>query len=205
MNRNWYYIKQGASGSIPPATVSCAAGSVSFSGNQGLFLASAITVGSGVGPVTASFEAQGVPDRIQIEYNGAIVADSLFVGDGLITSPNSYIPAILATTSFNVYNYNGSGFVYAGYSQSVSYTMADIADTGSVYNRSGNYGTGGGNGPGQIGVIGSYPYPISNCADGTIKVGFYKSTQYPAIVNIIVTGGPSGTAWSLVSLTCPSS
>jgi hypothetical protein len=204
MNRNWYYIKQGASGSIPPSTVSCAAGSVSFSGNEGMFLASAITVGSGIGPVTASFYAYGVPDRIQIEYNGAIVADSLFVGDDLL-SPGYNVAGLLATTSFNVYNYNGSGFIPAGYSQSVSYTMADIAYTGSAYNRSGNFGTGGGNGPNQIGVIQNFPSNTSNCADGYIKVGFYKATQYPSIINIIITGYSIGTAWQLISLSCPSS
>jgi hypothetical protein len=204
MNRNWYYIKQGASGSIPPSTVSCAAGSVSFSGTSGIYLASAITVGSGIGPVTASFEAYGFPDRFQIEYNGAIVADSLFVGDQLVSNP-SFIPEILAATSFNVYNYNGSGFSSAGYSQNVSYTMADIADTGSTYNRSGNYGTGGGNGPGQIGVVQNYPNSGALVYDGTVKIGFYKATQYPAILNLIITGVNVGTAWNLVSLSCPSS
>jgi len=204
MNRNWYYIKQGASGSIPPATVSCAAGSLSFSGGKGIYIASAITVGSGIGPVTASFDSVTIPDRIQIEYNGTIVADSLFVGDGLASQP-AYINEILAATSLPVYQYNGSGFTSAGYSQNVSYTRADIAYTGSAYNRSGNYGTGGGNGPGQIGVIQNYPSPGDLVYNGTIKVGFYKATQYPAIITILISGPNDNTGWSLVSLSCPSS
>ena len=80
-NLNFFRVMQASN--FDAQSIPCNAGSVSFSGGQGYYVAQAVVLGEGIGPVTCSFQAFNVPDRFSLEWSGSRVADSLFVGDAL--------------------------------------------------------------------------------------------------------------------------
>ena len=82
-NINFFRVMQRSL--YPPSLIPCNAGSISFNGLAGIFYAEAIVLGNAIGPVTASFNARGIPDRFRLVWSGSTVADSLFVGDNLAT------------------------------------------------------------------------------------------------------------------------
>lgn len=179
---------------VASAGIPCG-GSVTANGSAGYYEVNAI-VGTNTGTVEVTFNALSVPDRFQIIWNGNIVADSLFVGDAL---PNTFEEnGIINVTNLNKYLYNGSTFNANG-TIAVDYSASDIANsTGSAgtLRSVGNVGA-------QIGVVPNYPTPTAKASDGDIKLTFNKTTATPTNITIVSIGVDGGTAWQLVSLTCP--
>lgn len=225
-NLNFFRVMQASN--FDAQSVPCNAGSIDFSGDSGYFVAKAIVLGEGIGPVTCSFNAQSVPDRFRLNWSGSTVADSLFVGDGLksLSSYNSYTSSISATTSLTKYNYNNStdSWINAGSPESVSYNSASFppqsADDGNFRRDNGDttqmeltfsssighpqYGNWGA----QKGVVPNFPVGSGqnysqSCVDGNVLLSFYKHTKLPNSFDIIVEGPDSGTLWDMLSVSCP--
>mgnify|MGYP003632366757 CR=1 FL=1 len=204
---------------ITPTAIPCNSSNISFNGGAGRYVAESIVLGTGIGPVTASFNAENIPDRFYLEWSGSIVADSLFVGDGL-KNPASYtssVSTISAVTSLTEYNYQYSTNTWAtGSATPVSYTTASIAPysldgpTGELL-RSNTSVEGGfnvnpngrGNWGAQKGVQNDFNSTAASCVEGNVLIKFFKHTSEPSSFNLII-DGVGGTAWNLFSITCPS-
>ena len=85
-NLNFFRVMAGNGSNVNSQDIPCNAGSINFDGGPGIFYATAVVLGTGIGPITASFEARNVPDRFRLVWSGSTVADSLFVGDRLDTA-----------------------------------------------------------------------------------------------------------------------
>jgi hypothetical protein len=171
------------------AGIACG-GSLTANGTEGYYEVNA-TVGSDTGQVTVEFDAIGIPDRIQLVWNGAVVADSLFVGD----SVQSYITQIQNVTSLDKFLYDGSTFQPNG-TIAVNYSSTDISDYSGTDRSNGNAGN-------QVGVVANYPTSSSLASDGNIKLTFNKTTAEPTQISIIVVGISGSTAWNITDLDCP--
>ena len=167
---------------------------LSASGSEGVYELE-LELGTDIGDTTVTFNSISVPDRFQIEWDGSIVADSLFVGDSLPSS--TYENEIINVTSLPLFRYTGSGFVQNG-TQVVDYDSADIANSSTARPTSGDGSIGD-----QLGVVGGYPSGTPLASDGDVKLRFNKVFAYPTKAKIIVTGVNSGTAWSIDGIECP--
>ena len=155
-----------------------------------------VQLGTKTGPTTLTFNSINIPDRFQIEYNNAIVADSLFVGDSL---PNTtYQNQITAATSLPLYEYDGSNFVQNG-TTAVSFLASDISDYTTSRPTSGDGSVGN-----QVGVVGGYPSGTPLASDGDVKLTFNKDYAYPTYIKVIVTGVNGSTQWNITDIDCPS-
>jgi len=217
-NINFFRVMQPSN--FPPASIPCNSSGASFSGNIGIYYAQAIVLGTGIGPVTCSFESYNVPDRFRLKWEGNsnypnsfTVADSLIVGDQLTNQSlyNNYTGSIGSVTSLTRYNYNFSTDVWiTGTSEATTYTSASFPPyTGAT----GNYlrgnaeslnPNGRGNWGAQKGVNNDDPSSTSAGTDGTIQLCFYKHKTHPTSFEIIIDGPVSGTEWNLSSVNCPS-
>lgn len=225
-NLNFFRVMQASQ--FDAQSVPCNAGSIDFNGASGYYVAKAIVLGDGIGPVTCSFNAQGIPDRFRLYWSGSTVADSLFVGDSLknIGNYHTYTSSISATTSLTKYNYNYStdSWTNAGSPESVSYTSASFppfsVDNGSFRRDNGDTTTMEltlsssvghpqyGNWGAQKGVVPNFPVAAGpnysqSCVDGNVLLSFYKHTKLPNSFDIIIEGPDSGTLWDLFSVSCP--
>ena len=224
-NINFFRVMQASN--FDAQSIPCNAGSVSFSGGNGYYVAQAVVLGKGIGPVTCSFNAQSVPDRFRIYWSGSTVADSLVVGDGLKSpsSYNSYTSSISSVSNLTTYNYNYTNNAWStGSAQSVSYNSAsfppqsadngnfrrDNGDTGFVqWNLSSSIGHPQyGNWGAQRGVVPNFPVGSGqnysqSCVEGNVLLSFYKHTKFPTTFDIIIEGPTGGTAWDLFSVSCP--
>jgi len=201
-NINFFRVMQRSL--YPPALIPCNAGSISFNGNAGIYYAEAIVLGNAIGPVTASFNAQNVPDRFRLVWSGSTVADSLFVGDGLATK--SYYDNITGSysnvTSLTRYDWDNQQQTFIqGNSEAVSYSSATFPPY-NLSNTRGN-GTPTGNHGNQVGVLPNIPAASSYSTDGNVDLCFYKSTEFPTTFTIIIDGPDGSTAWNLFSVSCP--
>ena len=177
---------------IPPA-IECT-DSLSFTGEEGIYEFE-IELGTDIGETFFTFDSLLVPDRFQIYYDGSLVADSLFVGDGL---PNSgYESAITSATTLNKYTYDGVNFIPSSV-ESVNFSASDIADS-STNRPTGLDGSVGD----QVGVVGGYPSGTPLASDGSVKLKFNKEYAYPSSVTVVATG-VGGTVWQLTDISCPS-
>lgn len=198
-------------------TVGVSAGdSITASGGTGVFLVPFI-VGTDPGDLVIHFNAQGVPDRLEIlfdvdnnpeNYADAelmpVVADSLFVGDNILTDQN--VPANGDVSSLDLNLYNGQTFdVVETGTQTISITdsivasnvgnRTDAVPNGPSRNSSGNT---------QVGVQNLVFTSVSdtvgetgnNYADGNIALRYAKpaSTAFVAYLRV---SGTSGTAWNI--------
>jgi hypothetical protein len=154
-------------------------------------------IGTDLGLTSVIFDSKTVPDRFLIYYDGVVVADSLFVGDGLINNPGQYKPIILATTSLTRYIWNGNQFVIDGNNptQSVNFTDDDFPNCSDdrVNANTGN----------QIGVNTEYPSSTASNCDGNVRIEFIKTQATPTTIEIVVIGCDNGTRWDLDELICP--
>ena len=201
-NINFFRVMQRSQ--YPPAMIPCNAGSISFNGGAGIYYAEAIVLGNAIGPVTASFNAQGVPDRFRLVWSGSTVADSLFVGDSLASksSYDSYTGSISNVTGLTRYDWDNQQEKFlTGSTEAVSYSDFDFPP----YNLSNTRGNGlvPGNHGAQEGVLPNLPSSTSYSTDGNVQLGFYKNTEFPTTFTIIIDGPSSGTAWNLFSVSCP--
>lgn len=168
--------------------------SLSATGSDGVYELD-LSLGLDTGPVTVEFDSFNVPDRFQIEYDGQIVADSLFVGDNI---SNTSRGEILQASVLDRLVFDGETFVNNG-TVSVDFGNNDIAiDDGTELRSSGS-------GTGQIGVVADFPTPSSLASNGNVKLTFNKTKTIPQTAKIIVTGVSSSTGWNLVNVDCPSS
>ena len=211
-NINFFRMMAGNGSNFNSQDIPCNAGGISFSGQKGIFYATAVVLGTGIGPITASFNAQGVPDRFRLEWSGSEVADSLFVGDNLNnqSSYDSFTGSIITETALTRSNWNQQANTFQTANvESVSYTTASIVPFPNSTLTRGNYNTpvgervnGAGNHGAQKGVLNYFPLFSSSAADGNVKLCFFKHTPEPTTFQIIIDGS-SGTAWNLFGLSCP--
>ena len=105
---------------------------IQFNGNQGIFIFD-VNIGTELGNVNLNHEAFGVPDRFQIEYDGNVVADSLYVGDSLTGNPPNY-SGMVGSTYNNIpeYFWDGNQFVVNGNTQNITVQQSDVAPFGST-------------------------------------------------------------------------
>ena len=160
-------------------------------------------IGTNIGEVSIEFNAQGVPDRLQIYWDNVLVADSLFVGDDLIGAGRTGgINSIITTTQLNKYLYVGTGGNFVGYPAwntngtiNVSYTTADVAATFPSTRASGSVGN-------QVNVVPNYPSAAAASCDGNVTLFFNKTSASPSTIKIVIIG-TGGTAWNIIKLNCP--
>lgn len=169
-------------------------GSINASGQTGYYEVNTL-IGTDTGDVTVTFNALTVPDRLQIIWDGNIVADSLFVGDGLPNTNNEN--EVLNASTLQKYLYDGSQFQPNG-TIAVDYNSTDIASYSINRPTSGNGSVGN-----QIGVVGGYPTGTPKASDGDIKIKFNKTTAQPTNITIVVVGVSESTAWIISNLECP--
>ena len=190
--------------------VGLAAGdSLQLSATDGIFNVPVI-VGEAGGEFTVHFDAGAIPDRVQLIYEGNIVADTLFIGDDLTDAGRAAAVAVIeGTTSLNSFDYVGSGGNGTSFGKTaawqletagntVSYTEAvDIAPTGNVRGVTSNYGN-------QVGV-GDLVYTSDtdvvgttglDSADGNASVSYVKASGGSSTITVKVTG-IAGTGWSI--------
>ena len=159
-----------------------------------------INFGTYTGYVGIECDSSVIPDRFSLEWNGNVVADSLFVGDGLSGMPTSagtqYHNEIRALTTLDKFVWNDTfkSFIDSGQNVSANFTSADIAD-GSVTRPTTFNGSVGG----QIGVYGGYPSSTANAANGEVLLLFNKTTASPNLVRLRIWGITS-TGWNVKSV-----
>jgi len=212
-NINFFRVMAGNGSNFNSQDIPCNAGGINFTGFDGVFYATAVVLGTGIGPITASFNAQSVPDRFRLEWSGSTVADSLFVGDALNnqSSYNTYTGSIIPVTALTRSNWNQQADTFQPANvESVSYTTASFVPFPNSILTRGNYNVavgervnGAGNHGGQKGVLNYFPQFSSSAADGNVKLCFFKHTQEPTTFQIIIDGPDDNTAWNLFSLSCP--
>jgi hypothetical protein len=191
---------------IPPA-IPCN-GTLSAGGVRGYYEI-INNIGTNTGNVSVTFNAQGIPDRFQIYWNDILVADSLFVGNGLNingASRTAYVDEIVATTSLPKYLYVGTGgnatftggaaWKTNGTLSGIKYTAASIAPN-SKTRASGSV-------DGQIGVVANFPQSTSKSCAGEVKLSFNKTSSTPTTIKIVIIGCSATTGWGITNLTCPS-
>ena len=194
--------------------IPCNAGGIDFDGNEGVFYATAVVLGTGIGPITASFDSYNIPDRFRLVWSGSTVADSLFVGDYLDDNQatyNGYTSSISAVSTLTRYNWNQQADAFqSGNAESVSYNSASFPPFPNSILTRGNSNVavnervnGVGNHGAQKGVLNYFPQFSSSCTNGQVKLCFFKHTAEPSSFQIIVDGPDSNTGWDLFSLTCP--
>ena len=181
-----------------------------------------VDIGSGVGVVEVTFQQLNfatfnTPNRYLIEWNGVIVADSLWVLNNTTLSNASY-SNITGTTSppnlwrriRHVYLYcEGNGNTASGslmpntnwISIGDSFTNnwqplsppSEIADPSIPR----SIGT-----PGQIGVVNNYPTPVSPSSYADLKLQFTKTSAGPNYMKVIVRTFTKGT-FAFETTICP--
>lgn len=148
-----------------------------------------LNFGTYTGDITLVIDAFQAPDRFIVEYNNNVIADSLFVGDGLEDAYTINRAIIIATTDYPLFEYNISNqsFEPTGEISTYNFTEPEIAQP--TIERS--VGT-----TGQIGVDPTYPLGTSPSSEGQLKLTFNKPTQYPSNIKIRAIG-VGDTIWNL--------
>ena len=212
-NINFFRVMAGNGSQFNSQDIPCNAGGIDFDGNEGVFYATAVVLGTGIGPITASFNAQSIPDRFRLVWSGSTVADSLFVGDSLNnqTTYNNYTGSIITASSLTRYNWNQQADTFqSGNAESVTYTSASFPPFPNSILTRGNSNVavnervnGVGNHGAQKGVLNYFPQFSSSCVDGNVKLCFFKHTTEPSTFQMVIDGPAGGTAWDLFSVSCP--
>lgn len=200
------------------ATVGVSPGaSISASGQAGVYLVP-VVLGTDAGEFKVHFDAQGVPDRIQILFddtngtsndlsNMQVVADSLFIGDNVVSDTSPFdVPPSTTTSNLNLFTYNGTSFdtTETG-TQSIAVTDSIVAaNTGTRSDISPNGPSRNSSGGSQLGVQNLVYTSASdttgtsnlNYADGNICLTYLKgtTTAYTAYIRIY---GVTGTDWDI--------
>ena len=218
-NINFFRVLAGNGSNFNSQDIPCNAGGIDFSGQEGIFYATAVVLGTGIGPITASFDSVNIADRFSLVWSGSTVADSLFVGDSLqnkTASPYGYdamTASVSLVTSLTRSNWNQQGDIFQPANvENVSYSSASFppypgdpftktrgnsaAVVGERVNGVGNHGA-------QKGVLNYFPQFSSSCVDGNVKLCFFKHTAEPTNFQIVIDGPDDSTGWELFSLSCP--
>ncbi len=105
---------------------------VTFDGSQGIFIFN-INLGEEVGGVNINYQAFGIPDRFQVEYDGSIVADSLYVGDNITGNPPNGDNIVDSTyTNVPELEWNGTSFQPNGNVRDILIEQDDVAPQGQT-------------------------------------------------------------------------
>ena len=169
-------------------------GSLIGNGSDGIYEIDA-ELGTDTGYPVVQFDAQSVPDRFQIIYDGNVVADSLFIGGGLPSS--SYEAQIVNVTELDRYVHDGNDFQLVEEDKSVNFSSSDIAVSDGSETRADGSGTG------QSGVVVDYPNGALKATYRLIQLTFHKSQAYPTTITIRITGVNTNTQWTIDDLQCP--
>lgn len=96
--------------------------------SRGGYFEMVVDLGTGTGDTTFSFDAGTDPARFQVEYDGQIVGDTLWIDDQMTQSDIDLI--LLKSYSLSKFIYTASGFEDTGLSEDVgSYSLSDIDQT----------------------------------------------------------------------------
>jgi len=199
------------------ATVGISAGdSISASGSPGVYLIP-VVFGTEAGTFKAHFNAIGIPDRFQILFDESgtsnnladmeVVADSLFVGDDIVTDSSPFdVPPNGTTSNLNLFTYNGTTFdtTETG-TQSIVVTDSVVAaNTGTRSDATPNGASRNSSGGTQVGVQNLVYTSVSdttgtsnlNYADGNICLTYTKTstTAYTGYIKVL---GLTSTGWNL--------
>lgn len=191
--------------------------SISASGAAGVYLVP-VVLGTDAGEFKVHFNAQSVPDRVQILFDDAnetsndlsnmqVVADSLFVGDDVVNDTSPFdVPPNGTTSNLDLFTYNGSSFdtTETG-TQSITITDSDVAaNTGTRSDISPDGPSRNSSSGGQSGVQNLVYTSIGdttgtsglNYADGNICLTYLKgtTTAYTAYIRVY---GVTGTQWNI--------
>lgn len=179
--------------------LTCNTSAITHNGGPGIY--DFVFNPTGKGYLTASFDAGTTPDRIQIISGSTVIADSLFVGDGLgnTSAKQGYVNDILNTTELPYYIYDGSSFITESLSTVTNYTMdSSISETGSVLRPSGSNGSL----PVQSAVVGGYPNNNASASAGDVKLQIYRASigfdPYTVRIHSVTTSS----SWTLNHVTC---
>jgi hypothetical protein len=181
-----------------------------------------VNIGSGVGVVEVTFQQLNVatsntPNRYLIEWNGVIVADSLWVLNNTTSLNASYSNITGTTSSSNIGNRTRRKYLYSsGNGTALSSQLTPNTDWVYIGN---NYtsnqlplsppseiadvsiprsvGT-----PGQIGVVNNYPTPVTPSSYADLKLQFTKTSAGPSYMKVIVRTFTKGT-FAFEATICP--
>lgn len=145
---------------------------ISADGSEGVYYTE-INIGTGIGDVIITYNAQAVPDRFILEYDGNVVADSKYVGSYLTGNPPDYNGMVgTEFTGLRKYVYNPTTEDYEdqGSEPNVIVQQSEVAPYGQTY-----------------------PW-------GELK--FSKTTSYPTTALLKVIGVFEATRWT-VETYCP--
>lgn len=145
---------------------------ISYAGLSGIFIIN-VTLGTDLGIAGLVHDAQSVPDRFQIFFDGNLVADSKYVGDGLTGNPPNYLGNFVGNVYNNVpeFYWDGTQFVANGNTQNLTILQEDVAEFGLT--------------------------------DGNGSISFDKQLAAPGVMTIYVFAPLGGTAWTIDSTSCP--
>lgn len=158
-----------------------------------------VDFGVGTGLTEVTLDSGYRPARFQIEYEGQIVADSLWIGDILsdpLLGQDEVDLILLKSYTYPRYVHTAGGFERDGNKTVGSYTTADIA----VYDGSETRATG--SGTGQLGVVAGYPASSSLASESQIKLVFSKSFERYAKI-IVHRLREVADDWNIVDAACP--
>lgn len=176
-----------------PPSVGC---DESFGASGGIgFYTTEWLVGTVTGETSLTFQSYSVPDRFLIYWDGSLVADSLFVGDGLPANYTNWVNQITSVTNIDLKQWNGSDFITTG-TVNVNFTSDDIPDCNQLRSDANTTGT-------QLGVDTTYPSGSASNCDGNVRLKFNKTSEYPEYVQIVAIGPVSSTLWKVLTLDCP--
>ena len=154
-----------------------------------------VGIGTNIGDVIITINCNPVPQRFQIFWNGDIVADSLFIGNGLYDTidSNFYQSQLTQNTTLDNFVWNGTVFVQSGTQPYIGNQLNFAQQTGQrVF---GSY-------PPQIGVVPSYPSIDAYPYDGQIRLRFTKSSPLNSFFTIKVIS-PLNSSFTIESVECP--
>ena len=175
--------------------------SLTPSGGMGLYRVNA-DMGASASTIDVTFDSGTAPGRIQLIYNGTVVADSLFVGDDLTDSNRTAALANLATTQtlyqFGWVGTGGNGTFYGQDdswnvtkpSVDASYSGGDVATTGDVRTTQANWN-------GQSGIQTAAGI---DSADGNVVLSYTKPSGGTESILIYVYG-ITGSDWDITDIT----
>ena len=193
-----------------------AGGSISTSGDEGVYLVPLI-IGTEAGELIAHFNAQSVPDRFQILFDISgvsnnladmeIVADSLFVGDAIVSDTSPFNNPVNETiSSLDLHLFDGSTFnkTEIGTQSIVMTDSVVVSNQGSRSNATPNGVSRNSSGATQFGIQNKVYVNNAdtvgteglNYADGNIALKYNKTTttSFRAYLRIY---GLGNTAWDL--------
>ena len=172
----------------PTNQISCGGGTVGFTQGGGAYpQQKTFNVGSGTGTVEIMFRAENIPDRLIVEFDGAVVIDTQYIGDSkYMTNPGDAPTSFFLSSALSGNNpATGSPFIEPisglAYEPNGTAPLPTIENGGFVAER-------------LVGVTG-YEYPLTT-NDTWQTYTFTKSTATTTIT-VKVFAPLASTSWQL--------